>query len=75
MKLNGTLENIDDNSEIQEEMAAEGGEATPGFCLPTAELQLQRKHSHTPKNAPKKTLEQFSKESFDIFEVPIADEK
>ena len=56
-------------------MAAEGGEATPGFCLQTAELQLQRKHSHTPKNAPKKTLEQFSKESFDIFEVPIADEK
>jgi len=40
LKLNGILENIDDNSESNQEMAVEGGEKTPAFCLPTAELQL-----------------------------------
>lgn len=65
LELNVIMEDIATESKQQH-----GGEVTPAFCLqPAAELQLQRKCSHTPKNSPKKSLEQFSKDSLQIFEV------
>ena len=45
------------------------GQVTPAFCLQSAaELQLQRKVSHTPKNSPKKSLEQFNNENLPTLE-------
>jgi len=49
-----------------------GGQVTPAFCLQSAaELQLQRKVSHTPKNSPKKSLEQFTNESLPTLEDEV----
>ena len=41
------------------------------LSMPSAELQLQRHVSHTPKNSPKKSLEQFSARNSSIFNIDI----
>ena len=68
LELNAIMDDIA-TSESKQQLA---GQVTPAFCLQSAaELQLQRKVSHTPKNSPKKSLEQFSNENLQTLEDEI----
>lgn len=69
LELKGILDDVETIGTRKEQ----AGEVTPAFCLqPASELQLQRKVSHTPKNSPKKSLEQFNKDSLQIFDTEMS---
>lgn len=73
IKKSSIMQNIPDH-QTEKEDPRHGRPCTSTLDMQAAELSLQRHASQTPKNSPKKSIEQFNDSSPDIFNDKIAKE-